>query len=366
MIEMVKHSQVVWSSTETYNTDDIIQYDGNFYKSTVNDNVGLTPDEHPGAWEVVGGGYIHYVIAPSDAVNADKADLVLTGVPAEDRTAINQAIEDLHQARGEDTDIAIRIDFLGGNIDLGTKTDGYAIVIPAGYDNIHLYGNGVNITGDVHGSSYSNVHGILDIQSDGVIFDGFDIFNSSEDDNSLSTRNSGTNCTITGNTCSGGYRALYNAGTNCTITGNTCSGEYGLYNTGANCIITGNTCSSNYGNGLNNMGSDCIITGNTCSSNYGSGLYNTGTNCTITGNTCSSYEFGLTNAGTNCTITGNTCSGDYEFGLTNNTTDTTNKVIILGNVCITGGFRSRINTCLPGTDTATMEQFNSGSFTEMT
>ena len=59
---------------------------------------------------------VFFTIAPADAVNSGRADLVLTGAPADDLLAINNAITALHTARGEDTTIAIRIDFLGGTI----------------------------------------------------------------------------------------------------------------------------------------------------------------------------------------------------------------------------------------------------------
>ena len=150
----------------------------------------------------------NFVIAPSNAVNKERADLVLTGEPADDLLAINNAITMLHTARASNA-VAIRIDFLGGNIDLGTKTDGSAIVIPVYYDNIHLYGNGVKIIGEVHNTSEENVYSVLDSRGNNCILDGFDIVNSSSDGNGVS--NSGINCTITGNTCIGDY-GLSNSG----------------------------------------------------------------------------------------------------------------------------------------------------------
>ena len=270
------------------------------------------------ASEVLGGlaGGTQYTIAAPNSVNKERADLILgTEDPAQE---INDTIAMLHNARGGDTSIAIRVDFMGGNIDVGTKTDGDAIVIPLGYDNIHLYGNGVKITGEVYDASGVNVYSVLDSSGNNCILDGFDIYNS-------------------GNEC-----GLSNTGTNCTITGNTCSG---------------------IGSGLSNSGTNCIITGNTCSG-IGSGLSNTGNNCTISGNTCSIGEIGLFNSGTNCTITGNTCSsGDYGDGLYNNTTDTTNKCIIIGNICIDGGISVKTGTCLPATREA-MEDVNTGTVTE--
>ena len=318
-----------------------------------------------------------FVIAPADAVNKERADLVLTGDPEADRAAIQQAIHDLHNAR-ESTDIAIRIDFLGGTIDVGTKTDGNAIVIPVGYDNIHLYGNGVKLTGEVYNSDYNHTYSVFTNNADNVVIDGFNIVNNTSE-YGYGLSNTGTNCTITGNTCSGSGSGLYNSGTNCTITGNTCSGNYGLYNSGTNCTITGNTCDGdgyglyNLGNnctitgntcssgyqGLRNSGTNCIITGNTCSGGY-QGLQNSGTNCTITGNTCSGGYQGLQNSGTNCTITGNTCSSDYDYALYNDSTSTTDKCIITGNICLNGGISVKTGTCLPATQEA-MADVNTGT-----
>jgi len=304
-----------------------------------------------------------FVIAPQDAINKSGADLILTGDPEVDRAAIQQAIEDLHTARGEDTDIAIRIDFLGGTIDVGTKTDGNAIVIPVGYDNIHLYGNGVKITGEVYDSDFVKMYSVFINNANNVIIDGFNIVNNASDYGS-GLSNAGNNCTITGNICSGSEYGLYNIGANCTITGNTCRSEYnnGLYNIGANCTITGNTCSGEYNDGLYNTGNNCTIIGNTCSgSGSGYGLYNTGNNCTIIGNTCSGSGSGLYNTGNNCTITGNTCSGDYN-GLYNSSTSTTNKCIITGNICLNGGISVKSGTCLPATQAA-MADVNTGTIT---
>ena len=113
---------------------------------------------------------LQYTIAPANAVNKEKADLILTGIPEDDLAAINGAIEMLHAAR-ESTDIAIRIDFLGGIIDVGEKSDGSAIVIQ--YDNIHLYGNGVQITGMVYDSAYEETFSIMAIHGSRIILKKF-------------------------------------------------------------------------------------------------------------------------------------------------------------------------------------------------
>ena len=256
-----------------------------------------------------------YTIAPSNAVNKDRADLILTGT--DDAAAINAAFTALVALRASD-DVAIRIDFMGGVIDVGEKTDGSAIVIPLGYDNIHLYGNGVKIIGRVYDTSGVNTYSILDSSGNNCILDGFDINNSSSNS--------------------------------------------GLSNYGTNCTITGNTCSSDYGSGLYNTGTNCIISGNICSGGYDTGLSNTGTNCTITGNICSSDDVpGLSNSGTNCTITGNTCSGGVS-GLYNGSTSTTDKCLIIGNICKAGGISVETGTCLPATQEA-MADVNTGSIT---
>ena len=299
-----------------------------------------------------------FVIAPQDAINKSGADLILTGDPEADRAAIQQAIHDLHNAR-ESTDIAIRIDFLGGTIDVGTKTDGNAIVIPVGYDNIHLYGNGVKLTGEVYSPDYNHKYSVFTNNADNVIIDGFNIVNNSSY-YGYGLSNTGTNCTITGNTCNASGDGLYNRGNNCTITSNTCnaSGD-GLSNSGNNCTITGNTCNANV-YGLYNSGTNCTITGNTCNADA-YGLYNFGTNCTITGNTCNGSEYGLSNIGTNCIITGNTCSG-INYGLYNSSTSTTDKCIIIGNICLNGGISVKSGTCLPATQAA-MADVNTGTIT---
>ena len=340
----------------------------NFQQSILN-------SESPATWNVKLGNKLHemhdhmnngsmhsnpanFVIAPSNAVNKERADLVLTGDPEADRAAINQAITDLHTSR-ESTDIAIRIDFLGGTIDIGTKTDGDAIVIPDGYDNIHLYGNGVKLTGEVYDSDDVEIYSVFTNNADNVIIDGFNIVNNASGF-TCGLYNTGANCIIADNNCGGSLGGITSTGNKCIITGNTCSGNLGgLSNTGTNCTITGNTCSGYFG-GLSNTGTNCIITGNTCSSNYTDGLRNSGTNCTITGNTCSGIDCGLSNTGNNCTITGNTCSGDFGYGLYNSSISTTDKCIIIGNICLNGGISVESGTCLPATQQA-MADVNAGT-----
>ena len=107
----------------------------------------------------------NFIIAPSNAVNKERADLVLTGDVDGDAVAINQAITDLHTTRGN-ANIAIRVDFLGGTVSLEL---GNQIRIP--YDNFKLYGNGVYIVGE---GSAQETEGIIHITGDNVTLDGFD------------------------------------------------------------------------------------------------------------------------------------------------------------------------------------------------
>lgn len=220
---------------------------------------------------IQGGGAraISFIIAPSDAVNKERADLILTGVPADDRAAIQQAIEDLHTARGEDTDIAIRIDFLGGNIDVGTKTDGSGIIIPLGYDNIHLYGNGVKITGNI--ADYN----VLKIESENCILDGFDVNNLGDFGNGISAYNS------TLSNCSGsGEYGIY--ATNSTLSNCSGSGEYAGISA-ANSTLSNCSGSGRYGieatsstlSNCSGSGGDTSIsaTNSTLSNCSGSGAY---------------------------------------------------------------------------------------------
>jgi hypothetical protein len=87
----------------------------------------------------------NFVIAPSNAVNANRADLVLTGT--NDALAIQTALNDLATARADVT-TQVRIDFLGGDINLDA-----AILIP---NNFNLFGNGVRIIAVTFDSSDGN------------------------------------------------------------------------------------------------------------------------------------------------------------------------------------------------------------------
>lgn len=192
----------------------------------------------------------NFVIAPSNAVNKERADLILTGVPADDLAAINNAVESLHTARGGNTDITIRIDFLGGNIDLGgnTSTNGSINVL---YDNIHLYGNGVNITGYADGQS-----AVLRVIGSRCIVNGLNITNTGiyNDPRGLYI-NGGQliNCTAT---CIYGYEgivAMNSIVINCFGTG----GNYGISTSG--CKVT--RCRGIGTTGISSSGStlvDCI------------------------------------------------------------------------------------------------------------
>ena len=102
-----------------------------------------------------------FIIAPSNAVNKDKADLVLTGT--NDVQAINLALDTL---RGIGTQ-AIRVDFLGGDIIIDDK-----IVIP---NNCKVYGNGcvlnqVSFTGKNMTGKTMIMSGITGISIEGFTF----------------------------------------------------------------------------------------------------------------------------------------------------------------------------------------------------
>lgn len=107
----------------------------------------------------------NFVIAPFDAVNKERADLVLTGT--DDITAINQALQDLDTARGGNTDISIRVDFLGGSINNVVSS----INVPP---NFKLYGNGIKIIASSEVGEGLNIINILE-NSENVLIDGFEI-----------------------------------------------------------------------------------------------------------------------------------------------------------------------------------------------
>ena len=216
----------------------------NFQQSILN-------SESPGTWNVKLGNKLHemhehmdngsmhskntnFIIAPSNAVNKERADLVLTGDVDGDAVAINQAITDLHTTRGN-ANIAIRVDFLGGTVSLEL---GNQIRIP--YDNFKLYGNGVYIVGE---GSAQETEGIIHITGDNVTLDGFDALCNFMD-----------GPTVT------------NVGSFNHIVGNTFKSEYnqGLRNDGNGCYIVDNECSniSNTDVAINNGGMDCVVSGN--------------------------------------------------------------------------------------------------------
>lgn len=160
-------------------------------------------------------GKLQYVIAPADAVNKERADLVLTGDPAADGLAINSAFAELDNARGGDSSIAVRIDFMGGNIVLDDNTQ-----ILLEYDNFHVYGNGVRITGDI-----GDYNGILHVQGEDCKLSDIYTHNKNWDNgDGISASNSTlTNCT--GSSDYGIY-ASNSTLTNCTGSGDS---GYGIY-----------------------------------------------------------------------------------------------------------------------------------------
>lgn len=262
-----------------------------------------------------------FVIAPSNAVNKEGADLILTGI--NDAAAINAALSELTtpiilmqgnivtdhntsvdlDAGASDVDDfyngytivmnaaeyiitdytgatrnartsghatlpdgtayiikqpspPIRVDFLGGDIIAEVR-------IVCSYNNVHLYGNGVNISGNLSTELLSNTGANCEIIN-------FNITNNNGTGGTpIGVKNTGANCVFTGNNfvvigngigCSG----FDNSGYNCIITGNTCTGNgtaFGIKNTGYWCIITGNMCSSILA-GINQSGNYCQYYGN--------------------------------------------------------------------------------------------------------
>ena len=152
------------------------------------------------------------------------------------------------------------------------------------------------------------------------------------------------NCTVSGNHAdnggSGGGLYTGYAGrttlTNCTVSGNSAGSGGGLYNFGTlaltNCTVSGNSAST--GGGLdNNYGgtatlTNCTVSGNSAlNGGSGGGLYNayggtaTLTSCTVSGNSADNggglYNFD-TLALTNCTVSGNSAlNGGAGGGLDN-------------------------------------------------
>jgi len=89
-------------------------------------------------------GYIGFIIAAPDAVNKERADLILTGDPEADRAAIQNAINTLHNMRAS-TDVPVIIDFIGGKLGLGYILENdHAIYV--NYNKIYLYFNGMEVT----------------------------------------------------------------------------------------------------------------------------------------------------------------------------------------------------------------------------
>ena len=209
-----------------------------------------------------------FTIATQFSPNKERADLILTGV--NDGAAINEALMALTALRAYTT-IAVRVDFLGGNITLEE-----AIVIPT---NFKIYGNGVILT-----TTNTSFKALIISEGNTVFVDGLNIYGAD-----YGIYNYGTatinSCNCDGNT----YDGIRNNGTatitNCNFDSNT---YRGIYNTGI-ATITNCNCNNNgidgIGNGLLGTGV-ATITNCNCGNNDNAGIYNTNTKSIIIGNTC--------------------------------------------------------------------------------
>ena len=185
-------------------------------------------------------GYPGFIIAPADAVNKERADLVLTGT--NDAQAINDVFTMLHNKRGGDSNIAIRIDFMGGNIELDDDTQ-----ILLEYDNFHIYGNGVRIEGDIGDENWETSYGILHVQGEDCKLSDIYTHNKTWD-------------------YGFGIYASNSTLTNCTGSSDHGPGIYTSNSTLTNCI----------GNSSDSAGidvSNSTLTNCTGSSDYGPGIY---------------------------------------------------------------------------------------------
>jgi parallel beta-helix repeat protein len=175
---------------------------------------------------------------------------------------------------------------------------------------------------------------------------------------------SSSNNTVTGNSCNGNaYGIVLTSGSNNTVTGNSCNGNaYGIVLiSSSNNTVTGNTCNNNIsGIVLISSSNNNTVTGNTCNNNTSYGIYLTSSsNNTVTGNSCNGNAYGiyLTSSSNNNTVTGNTCNnnthGIYLTSSSNNNT-------VTGNTCNDNNIGIRLdassnnntvtgNTCIRGT-----------------
>ena len=151
---------------------------------------------------------------------------------------------------------------------------------------------------------------------------------------------------ITNNTAV--VNGIYISGSNNTVTGNTCfnSGyeSYGIYISGDSNTVTGNTCS--------NSGSNNTVTGNTCSnsgSNNSIGIYiSGGSNCVISGNIIANKRISgqsisntaalyITNNSDYCAVHGNNLRGVTGSSGTAYTVSGTSSATLPGSATTIGG-----------------------------
>jgi hypothetical protein len=221
------------------------------------------------ASEVLGGlaGGTQYTIAPSNAVNKDRADLILTGT--DDAAAINAAFTALVALRASD-DVAVRVDFLGGDIEVEET-----IEIPT---NFRIYGNGVNLIGEA--ALTEEYLSVIDIANGCTVYiEGINTSNGY-----IGIENSGA---VTINNCafnSAGECGIYNAGTatinNCNCNSNN---HTGIRNSGTATINDCN-CSDNSYYGIDNYGTNSIIVGNRCLNNTYANIFDEGTDTVLANN----------------------------------------------------------------------------------
>jgi parallel beta-helix repeat protein len=165
-----------------------------------------------------------------------------------------------------------------------------------------------------------------------------------------------SNCTVSGNTASGGGGGLANYGmatltlTNCTVSGNYAAYGGGILNYGTatltGCTVSGNSA-NNTGGGLDNESgtatlSNCTVSGNTADLGGGVFLYDGQVilnNCAVTGNSASASNYsrggGLFTGGgtatlTDCTVSGNSANAGGG-GVFNESTVTLNYCAVSGN-----------------------------------
>ena len=252
---------------------------------------------------------IGYIIAPPNATDEDKkkADLVLDDVNGSPNTQLADMVDMLHDRRGQNTDIAIVIEFCPGVIEL---PDGTNWEISETKGNIYIYGNGVKIKGSNEEASLLNIaecwlHDII-VENAGENGDGI------RADNSTLSNCSGT--------------AEYGQGVHAdNSTLSNCSGD-SEYSAGIK--VNNSTLSNCKGTGKNGYGIEASnSTLSACSGSsgeYGVGIY--ADNSTLSNCEGSGSEDGVGINANNSTLSN--CSGsggDYDsYGIYANNSTLTN------------------------------------------